>query len=519
MSVDPSVTAPPPAPSRQLAVASAEREGVTLELVAELCGALDAAGVRYCHWKSNEALDRSASGDNDLDLLVHRSDAATFEEILARLGFKEAHLPRWKRLPGIWHAYALDRASGRLVHVHAHAQLVVGDDMTKNYHLPIEEPYLASAVPSPPFRVPAPELELALLVMRMVIKHNAWDAIASGQGSLSASERRELDDLLGRVDPGHAASTLHRHLPIVAPELWARCLRSLRPSASVTLRVRTAGELQRALAVCARRGRAIDTSIKVWRRGRIFVRRRVLRRRAEPKRLGRAGLLVAIVGGDGAGKSTVVEDLTGWLSKDFRTASVHLGKPPRSALSAVVKGAMTAAASVRRSPTPSGRALRASVAADGASSMSPRNAARLAWETLTARDRYRAYRGARRAASNGAIVVCDRFPLAQVRQMDGAVSAGMRHPARHGRLVRFLAEREQRYYARIAHPDVLVVLRVDPDVAVRRRREAPEDLLRRRSEEIWSIDWSTTPAIVVDAGLPKDRVLSRVRSEVWSRLS
>ncbi|HEU4527390.1 MAG TPA: nucleotidyltransferase family protein [Actinomycetota bacterium] len=519
MSVDPTVAPSPAAPSRPLAVASAEAASAPLALIAELCGALEAAGVRSCHWKSNEALGRSASGDNDLDLLVHRSDAATFEEVLARLGFKEAHLPPWKRLPGIWHAYALDRASGRLVHVHAHHQLVVGDDMTKNYHLPIEDPYLASAVPAPPFHVPSPEFELALLVLRMVIKHDPWDAIASGQGSLSASERRELEDLLARVDPGDAARTLHRHLPIVTPELWARCLRSLRPGASVGFRIRTAGELQRALAVCARRGRALDTYLKVWRRGRIVVRRRVLRRRAEPKRLGRAGLLVAIVGGDGAGKSTVVEDLTEWLGKDFRTLSVHLGKPPRSALSDVVKGAMTLAASVKRSPTPSGRALRASVAADGGASMTPRTAVRLAWEVLTARDRYRAYRHARRAASNGAIVVCDRFPLAQVRQMDGPVSVGLRESARRARLVGLLSEREQRYYARIAQPDILVVLRVDPDVAVERRREAPEEVLRQRSEEIWAIDWSTTPAIVIDAGRPKDEVLARVRAEVWSRLS
>jgi hypothetical protein len=142
-------------------VAGAGGAGRTLELVDELCRALDAAGVRSCHWKSNEALDRSASGDNDLDLLVHRADVSAFEEVLARLGFREAHLPPWKRLPGIWHAYALDRASGRLVHVHAHYQLVVGDDMTKNYHLPIEDPYLASTVPTPRIRVPAPEIELA----------------------------------------------------------------------------------------------------------------------------------------------------------------------------------------------------------------------------------------------------------------------------------------------------------------------------------------------------------------------
>ncbi len=44
----------------------------TLELVDALCVALADATVTYCHWKSNEALDRSLSGDNDLDLLVAR---------------------------------------------------------------------------------------------------------------------------------------------------------------------------------------------------------------------------------------------------------------------------------------------------------------------------------------------------------------------------------------------------------------------------------------------------------------
>lgn len=503
---------------RALEGASGGGERVTLELVSELCRALDVEEVDYCHWKSNEALHRSAAGDNDLDLLVGRSDAQKFEEILRRLGFKEAQLPRWKQLPGIWHAYGLDRGTGKLVHIHAHYRLVIGDDMTKNYHLPIEGPYLASTGRAAPFRIPAPEFELALLVLRMVIKHCTWDAFVSLQSSLSASERRELADLLGRVEPDEAYSTLHRHLSVIDRKLWERCLRSVRPGSAVWFRIRTASRLQRALIACSRRGRALDTYLRMWRRVRTFVRRRVFRLRAEPKRLCRAGSLIAIVGGDGAGKSTAVEDLTGWLAHDFLVASVHLGKPPRSLLSATVKGMMVIAASVKRSPTPSGRALRATVAGSDQASMTPRNTARLVWEVLTARDRYRAYRRARRSASNGALVVCDRFPLPEIRHMDGAVSAGMADPSRWSGLVKYLAVRERSYYARIAYPDVLIVLRVDPDVAVQRRREAPEAILRLRSEEVWGTDWRETPAVVIDAGRPKAEVLSEIRSVVWSRL-
>jgi hypothetical protein len=32
------------------------------------------------------------------------------------------------------------------------------------------------------------------------------------------------------------------------------------------------------------------------------------------------------------------------------------------------------------------------------------------------------------------------------------------------------------------------------------------------------MDWHGTPAIVIDASSPKDRVLSEVKSVIWSRL-
>jgi thymidylate kinase len=48
------------------------------------------------------------------------------------------------------------------------------------------------------------------------------------------------------------------------------------------------------------------------------------------KRPASGGLLVAIVGGDGAGKSTAVSDLATWLAETYDTRTVHLGKPRRT---------------------------------------------------------------------------------------------------------------------------------------------------------------------------------------------
>jgi thymidylate kinase len=138
---------------------------------------------------------------------------------------------------------------------------------------------------------------------------------------------------------------------------------------------------------------------------------------------------------------------------------------------------------------------------------------------MTARDRYRTYRRVRRLASNGAVVICDRFPLPVVVRMDGSVTARVTDVGRFGPRVAKLAAREQRYYERIGFPDILVVLRVDPDIAVERKAGVePESLVRPRAEEVWQTDWSRIPAIVVDAAASRDDVLSRIKSEIWSRL-
>src|SRR5439155_12102172 len=202
----------------------------------------------------------------------------------------------------------------------------------------------------------------------------------------------------------------------------------------------------------------------------------------------------------------------------FFAVRVHMGKPRWSPLSATVKGSMKVAASVKRRPTSSASSLRSTLAAGGGS-MDVRDRARLVWEVLTARDRSRTYQRARRLASNGEIVICDRYPLPQVSGMDGAVTARAKDPARLGGLARTLAARERRHYGRIGYPDILIVLRVDPDIAVQRKAGVePESTVRPRSEEIWQLDWASTPAIVVDASASRDDVLSEIKSLIWWRI-
>ena len=282
-----------------------------LDLVVALCRALEDEGIRYCHWKSNEAIERSASGENDLDLLIDRSDADQFGAVLHGLGFKQARPAPSREVPGLIDHYGLDAGSGRLVHLQAHYQLVLGDDMTKNFILPVERAYLDSEGASGLIRVPAPEFELAVFVVRMILKHSTWDAQLCLLGGLSASERRELTHLLALVpEPGRAAALAER-LPFLSPQLVDRCLRSLESPPSRWVRASIARALERELAAYARQPRSVDIAQRTVRRG-----LRGARHVAGPpsrKRFVDGGSLIAVVDPDPALAASVVDGIVGWL--------------------------------------------------------------------------------------------------------------------------------------------------------------------------------------------------------------
>jgi thymidylate kinase len=473
---------------------------VTVALVRDLCAELEANRVRYCHWKSNAFLDLTRSGEEDLDLLIDRADEARFSATLHGLGFKLAER-QVGVLPGVLDYYGHDVSSEKLIHVHAHYQLIVGDDRTKGYRIPLERAFLEAAQPDGEFLVPPPELELLLLVIRLMLKHGTWEAAATGLATIPESARAELAHLQEQADIGELHDWLDRELPWLDRATFSECLQALAPGAPRLKLVRAGRRLARALRPCARRRPSVDFALKLSRRA-LAIGRRLLRRPAPNKRLAAGGSLIAIVGADGAGKSTLVEALCCWLGTTFRVVPAHLGRPPASRTTFV----LTNLARVRGG---SRRLLRR---------RAPRATEQAVLATALARDRYLAYRRVRRIAVDGDLVVCDRYPLSQLSTMDAPRVERVMNPRRWRRLTRRLIALERRYYRAIAPPDLVVVLRVDPEIAVRRRSDDDPDFVRSRWREIWEIDWEAVPAHVVDAGRPQDEVLATVRSLLWSEV-
>ncbi len=480
----------------------------TLEIVAQLCSLLAFHRIDYCHWKSNTFLDRSASGENDLDLLVNRADAARFTEILSSLGFKETLAPAEEELPGVRNFYGVDLVTGKWVHVHAHYQLILGNDLSKNYRLPIERAYLDSATQGDLFRVPAPEFEFVVLVLRMVLKHSTWDALLMRHGRLSPSERSELNDLAARVTSSKIGAVLP-HLPGPSRELFDLCLCSLQSGCPLRVRIEAGEKLQVALRTCARHPHWLDVALKFSRR----IWRPILKRGFgyEPKsRFASGGLFIAIVGGDGAGKTTVIDEVYRWLSGTFEVRKVHMGKPAWSWTTVALRGILKVGTLLRLSR----------FEGDTYEEMSqPHGYPWFIRAVCTARDRYLTYLRARRFSSNGGLVFCDRYSFPGFMNMDGPqCETALANLPRVNGLYRSLAGREQSYYGQIKPPDLTIVLKVDPEITVQRKAGETALSVRARTSEVWKLNWSAIPAFTVDAAAPREEVLSQVKALVWARL-
>lgn len=480
---------------------------MVLDLVARVAVELGEAKVRYCHWKSNEAIDRSLSGENDLDLLIDRADASRFFEVMSGLGFTIAIPPTRKRMPGLVGLYGLDRATGRIVQVDAHFQLIVGDDTTKNYRLPIEDAYLADLDTTGPLPLPRPEFEYLAFVIRMVLKHSPWDAQLSYKARLTATEKRELAHLSGLIDPAEVERLRADHLPMASVELLERCRLTLGRDLGAVDRAVIARDLVRVLSDYGRRPTAVDIGLKLYRRaeGQVLKRLPWVNLR---KRLVSGGSVVAFIGGDGSGKSTAVAETTAFLSRHFFVRRFHLGKPTPSFSSRLFRKV------ARRIPTGVPPGIPAWEAAELAEFP---GYPYLITHLATARDRYRTHLAARRAAARGAVVICDRYPLAGLATMDCPRLQELPGLADR-RLARWMSRREASFYRRIQPPDAVIVMRVDPEVAVRRRAEQDEEFVRRRAAEIRNRSWTEPGFFVVDANQPLQQVVTEVKGRLWATL-
>jgi thymidylate kinase len=489
---------------------------------------LGRARVRHCSWKSNDHLLAALAGETDLDLLVDADDAGTFAGVASGRGLKQVDAPPAAAYPAMQHYLGLDQESGRLFHLHLHFRLVLGQRYTKNHHLPVERQLLDSTRRLYGVPIPAADLELAILVVRALLKYRARDVVKDvlrvRSPGVPDATRAEIAWLRRDRDLEVIGAGLDAVRSVIPVDIVISFLEVVAcdPRSGVEVwRLRT--RLRRALRHRQRRGR-LPTAATY---GRALWQRRprwLLGHQVEPRMtLPRGGTTVALIGADGAGKSTVAGELARWLGWKLEARVHYLGsKQPSPSTTWLYLGFRA----LRR-----GHRAVGSRRGEGSPATRPIAAVRdltLALHHLAVgRDRRRRLAHARHDARAGRIVIFDRYPLAYLsdraehRRLDGpqieaALGPDLSRPAR------LLAGAERGLYRRFGLPDHVVLLDVDPLVAIGRKPDHRLDVIRTKSRAAAELaglaEAAGTPVTRIDADQPLDRVLLDLKARLWDVL-
>jgi energy-coupling factor transporter ATP-binding protein EcfA2 len=501
----------------------------TIPALASFLDELAERGVRYLLWKSNLHLTEALAGLTDLDLLVDREHALAFREVVGLHRLRPLVPPPGGAHPGMEHFLGLDKASGRLFHLHVHYQLVLGERYVKNYRVPMERHFLDSTRLLRGVPVPSVELELSVLAVRALLKYRARDVVKDvlriRSPGIPAQIRAEMAWLLDQTTVERVRETLRAGGNVVPPHLACGLLETVTReprSGLALLRLRT--RARRALREFQRHGRLAATVEYVetaWNR------RKRLRRRPPDALMTPAGggLTVALIGADGSGKSTLVDELARWLRWKLEVRVYYMGSKEPSRRSRMLYLAYRALRRGHRTMVrrfgPESRAARpVGVVRD----------VTLALHHLSiGRDRASRYHAGRGDAQSGRVVIYDRFPLESLspqpehRLLDGPQIAASLGDSLGG-LRGALAEIEERMYRTFRLPDQIVVLQVSPQVSVVRKPDHHLDVLAAKSraaEELATLaEGRGRPVgvIRIDADRPLDEVLLALKARLWDVL-
>lgn len=403
---------------------------------------LENSGIPYVSWKNSHEIESALDGRSDLDIFVPLQFRHGFFSLARQNGWLRLQNPV-ADFPWVSHIYnALEE--GKTYHIHVYFKLITGESWIKEYCLPLQEFLLEGRIKSAKngIFVSSSTAQAYIFAIRHLLKCGSFTSRLLYKKEL-VSYRQEwlsfgckIDDLRG-IGPIMIDSYLRKSglgTDFKMPVFFHAVLFRMRLYPSLRLPVillpvfRTISFTKRIL------------NKFVYKRKKTFVGE---------------GLIIAVSGVDGAGKSSLVQKMSERFA-DFLTVNrSNLGKPQGKYLQSLLD------ISTR---------LRKYKKNDSESSKTTKQTGILSACTATylALLRLRKARACQRSARRGGLVIVDRWPTHQIGMMDGPKLVNTQIASVVGRKISAI---ECWAYNQMPEADICIFLEVPLETALKRNRE------------------------------------------------
>ncbi|HSL24947.1 MAG TPA: hypothetical protein VLA54_01605, partial [Acidimicrobiia bacterium] len=232
------------------------------------------------------------------------------------------------------------------------------------------------------------------------------------------------------------------------------------------------------------------------------------------------GAVIAFVGSEATGKSTMLAETQSWLGEHYTVTRIHAGKPPVTALTFlphVLLPALRRLLPEQRSTRVEAGYLQAAVPSSRAFPLAfGARSLMLAYERKVLLTRAFA------RSSNGTIVLCDRYPSSRSGAPDSRQLGHLQVPAAKVSLRRWMASLEARLYRDIPRPDLVIYLTAPLDVTLARNaaraKTEEEAFVRTRHSQTTALEFGEVPVHRINTDQPLEATVREVREVIWGAL-
>jgi len=496
---------------------AAELTVTPLKKIADVLDAMRERGIKYCHWKSNYHIEYAITAREDVDILIEEQGFPEFVKIMADLGFRQADSVTNREQPGVYHFLGNDEESGSLINFHTYTRILTGDHFMKSWALPFGPLLLSERHSNGVIDLPPKSTEVIVYVIRNMIKQTTlFDLLLLARAGKATSE--EYEWLLDGLDMDDTLAKLATYFPEVSPDDFQRALVLVGENGSLVEKVRLGFRFRNSLKKYRRYGQFNQTVRSFLSAGQMALKK--FGRKEKHMTFLSGGKIIALVGPQATGKSTIATAIKSWLGQELSIAYIHSGKPPVTWVT-FIPGLLIP---VARSLLPGQRSVAVEIKAEDEES--PKYPLIFVIrKVMLAYDRRALLRKAFQASRNGKIILSDRYPSDVVGAIDGATFQDEHIEQEKSSLKRWLMKAERRIYDDICPPDFVLQLTVSVEKAIERNKNRVKTGFQQSTEYVKARHgqkrlphFNRCPVVTISTDDELEQTILTVKREVWKHL-
>lgn len=467
--------------------------------------------IKYCHWKSNEHLVAGLNGLTDLDVLLSKEDKEKGCAVLAKMNCLKCKSQYGARYPDVEDWIGMDDGTGKLIHIHLHFNLVTGHKGMKEYSLPWVSNVLETRIleENTLVYISDPNWELITLYTRICLKASDKQVYQAKHNKFSLGEdyQKEISYLKEKIDWNEVKQNLLRYFSIETDNILS-LLKEEKMDSHSFLALREM--IGRAMVSYNRYGKCATFLRKKYYR--IVLRLRSYLKRKDSNLILRKtpsdnkGLIIAFIGQDGSGKSTITADLETWLRWKMEAKRFYLGSgdhfmPWEKRVQIKLRGKKTFLTRIIQSWLP------------------------LSIHMKLSKNVLKTILRARHYANNGGIAFFDRYPQIIVPGINDGPKIRERYAKRvHNSFLKSIIllcaqiEEKNLKKATMLSPDIVVKLLLPPEESIRRKPQENIEDVKRKHQIIKMLTFDGSQTFTIDATEEYKKELLEIKSIIWTHL-